>query len=126
MTSPWTATNPIIIIGAGFAGLALAQGLHLRGVPFVVYEQDELLTRSYGHRFRLDAAGIDALLETIPPELADLFEKTCPKLISKAPKIRDPRTLEEIPLPARPEPTGKGPLPIDRWVWCAPCKVDLS
>ncbi|KAF2159694.1 hypothetical protein M409DRAFT_29856 [Zasmidium cellare ATCC 36951] len=114
---PWTDSNPVIIMGAGFAGLALAQGLHVRKIPFLVFEQDELSTRPYGHRFRLDEAGIDALLETISPELGDLFEKTFPRLISKAPKIRDARTLEEMPLPSRPEPTGKGPLPIDRtWI----------
>lgn len=89
---PWTEANPVLIIGAGFAGLVLAQGLHRREIPFVVFEQDKLSTRPSGHRFRLDAAGIEAVHETIPLELVDLFEKTCPKVISKAPTIRDTRT----------------------------------
>lgn len=121
----WNDGLPIIIIGAGFAGLALSQGFHRRKIPFLVFEQDELLTRPYGHRFRLDDAGIEALHETISPELGELFERTCPKLISKAPTVRDPRTLEELPVPPRPIPPGKGPYPIDRQAGYESCECSF-
>lgn len=74
---------PIIIIGAGFAGLILAQGLHKHNVPFLVFEQDQLSHRPGGHRFRIDTDGTEALYETIPDDLGDLVSRTCPTLINR-------------------------------------------
>lgn len=70
-------SNDILIIGGGVAGLVLAQGLKHRGIPFKVFEHNERLsTKSHGYRFRCEAAGLEALQETLSPEMWDLLEKT--------------------------------------------------
>ncbi|KAF2170479.1 hypothetical protein M409DRAFT_19300 [Zasmidium cellare ATCC 36951] len=108
---------PVIIIGAGFSGLTLAQGLHKHGISFVVFKQDHLSYRSGGHRFRIDTDGSEALYETIPNELGDLFSRTCPKLINRSPTFADPETMELLDFPKRPQKPGRGPSPIDRtWI----------
>ncbi|KAK4496839.1 hypothetical protein PRZ48_011288 [Zasmidium cellare] len=108
---------PVIIIGAGFAGLTVAQGLHKHGIPFLVFEQDELSHRPGGHRFRIDTDGPEALYETIPTELDDLFTRTCPRLINRSPTFADSETLELLDFPKRPPKPGRGPSAIDRaWI----------
>ena len=61
-----TTLLPIIIIGAGIGGLALAQGFAKNGVPFKVYEADSSLhARTQGYRVRITDEGIDALQENL-------------------------------------------------------------
>lgn len=104
----------MLIIGAGFAGLVLAQGLHKHGIPFLVFEQDSATSRPGGHRFRIDTDGTEALYDTIPDDLGDLFTRTCPKLIKRAPTFADPISMEMIDFPKRPHKSGRGPSAIDR------------
>ena len=70
-------TAPIAIIGAGLAGLALAQGLHHHNVPFKVFEKDLPQKRTQGFRFRLGDNGAHALSSLLSEEMWDLFQRTC-------------------------------------------------
>ncbi|MEA1649480.1 NAD(P)/FAD-dependent oxidoreductase [Nitrospirillum sp. BR 11164] len=68
----------VAIIGAGLGGLCLAQALTRAGIDCVVYERDAALdSRSQGYRLRIDADGADALSRCLPPNLYDLFRRTC-------------------------------------------------
>lgn len=70
--------DPIIIIGAGLGGLALAQGLHKSSIPVKIYErglsQD---LRSQGYRLRIHGDGLDALRSVLTDEIWNLFKDTC-------------------------------------------------
>lgn len=69
--------DPIIIIGSGLAGLALAQGLHKSCIPFMIYERDQSLNvRTQGYRIRLHGEGLSALRSVLIDEVWDLFEET--------------------------------------------------
>ncbi|KAI8955561.1 hypothetical protein F4801DRAFT_600847 [Xylaria longipes] len=60
--------RPIIIIGAGIVGLALAQGLKKEGIPFQIYERDETLDhRSAGWGITIHWA-LEALESCLPKE----------------------------------------------------------
>jgi 2-polyprenyl-6-methoxyphenol hydroxylase-like FAD-dependent oxidoreductase len=60
----------IHIVGAGLGGLALAQGLKHRGVPFRVYERDrDASGREQGYRISLNAEGRGALERLLPRSL---------------------------------------------------------
>jgi len=66
-------SKPVIIIGAGVAGLTLAQGCREAGIPFEIYEQLELSsTRSEGWAFSLHWS-LKHLDRTIGPELSARF-----------------------------------------------------
>ncbi|KAK1751943.1 cercosporin toxin biosynthesis protein [Echria macrotheca] len=68
----------ILIIGGGLGGLCLAQGLKRAGVPFRVYERDaDASWRPQGYRLRINGEGVNALKETLSPELWERFENTC-------------------------------------------------
>ncbi|KAF7197296.1 Dual O-methyltransferase/FAD-dependent monooxygenase CTB3 [Pseudocercospora fuligena] len=110
-------TTSVVIIGAGFGGLLLAQGLRKHNIPFQLFEQEQLSERPKGHRFRIGEDGTEALYATIPNELGDLFTKTCPKLIDPRPSFWDPKTLAKVDILPRPKRPGRGPCAIDRtWV----------
>lgn len=71
-------TLPVLIIGAGLGGLCLAQALRKNNIPFELFEQDERRNfRSQGYRLRINHYGIDALEESLTPEVFDIFERTC-------------------------------------------------
>jgi 2-polyprenyl-6-methoxyphenol hydroxylase-like FAD-dependent oxidoreductase len=70
-----STTTPIIIMGAGISGLALAQGLLKLDVPFHVYERDSALNvRAQGYRVRISGNGIEALKQLLTPELYSRLE----------------------------------------------------
>ena len=110
--------DDVLIIGAGVAGLVLAQGLKYRGIPFKVFERDESLsTKDQGYRFRCEAPGLEALEETISPELWDLLEMTHPKDSPPVLTILDPYTSEkkgEMNTIPDLSPRGQRCYPIDR------------
>lgn len=69
--------DDVLIVGAGVAGLVLGQGLKRRGVPFRIFERYESITsRRQGFRFGLNDEALDAIEETVPPEIWDLFAQT--------------------------------------------------
>src|SRR5262249_50801763 len=71
---------PVVIIGGGIGGLALAQGLRREGVSAAVYERDRSLTsRLQGYRVHISPGGSRALHECLPPHLFDAFDRTCGK-----------------------------------------------
>ncbi|TGJ84037.1 hypothetical protein E0Z10_g4727 [Xylaria hypoxylon] len=62
-------SKPIIIVGAGIVGLALAQSLKQEGIPFELYERDETLDqRSPGWGITINWA-LEALENCLPKEL---------------------------------------------------------
>lgn len=70
----------IAIVGAGLGGLCLAQNLRRRGIEAHVFERDKSpWERPQGYRLHLDADGINALHESLGPELYRLFDATSMK-----------------------------------------------
>jgi 2-polyprenyl-6-methoxyphenol hydroxylase-like FAD-dependent oxidoreductase len=70
----------VLVIGGGIGGLTLAQGLRRSGVSVAVYERDRAATdRLQGYRVHVNPAGSRALHACLPPELFDVFVRTCGK-----------------------------------------------
>jgi 2-polyprenyl-6-methoxyphenol hydroxylase-like FAD-dependent oxidoreductase len=64
-----TESNPVLIIGGGIVGLVLAQALHLRGVPFAVFERNPSpSSRDGGWGITIHWA-LSALQKCLPPAL---------------------------------------------------------
>ncbi|KAG0005227.1 hypothetical protein BGZ80_010023 [Entomortierella chlamydospora] len=73
-----TTPPHILIIGAGLAGLSLAQGLKRSGISFRVYERDPSPEfRAQGYRIRINHYGATALKKTLTEDMWQLFQKTC-------------------------------------------------
>ncbi len=63
------AQQKVIIIGAGIAGLSLAQGLKhaTPGIPFHLFERDSSASlRAQGYRIRISSDGAGALKRLLP------------------------------------------------------------
>ncbi|KAM3081318.1 hypothetical protein ACMFMG_004785 [Clarireedia jacksonii] len=74
--------EPILIIGSGLSGLALAQGLRQSSIPFKVYERESPNNvRSQGYRIRLHSEGLSALRSVMADDIWSLFEETCAETI---------------------------------------------
>jgi len=105
-------SNKVIIIGAGLGGLTLAQGLKKAGIPFHVYERDPTSDfRAQGYRIRLNHNGGEALKNNLPPELFNLFERTCGGIFAGFARINalDGKPLvEENPFNGQKGPGGPG------------------
>jgi 2-polyprenyl-6-methoxyphenol hydroxylase-like FAD-dependent oxidoreductase len=97
-----SVTSPILISGGGISGLALAQALLKASIPFHVYERDPYLSfRPQGYRFRVQAAGVDALRQLLPEKLFKRVQATC--AISSG-TVGPPTVLDAIT--AKPGPRG--------------------
>jgi 2-polyprenyl-6-methoxyphenol hydroxylase-like FAD-dependent oxidoreductase len=71
--SVFTATRPILIIGAGVVGLTIAQGCRQAGIPFRIFEKHNPTSqRSQGWSLSLHWA-LRSLGRTIGPELTALL-----------------------------------------------------
>ncbi|CAF9938261.1 hypothetical protein IMSHALPRED_000734 [Imshaugia aleurites] len=76
--SPTAIQQPILILGAGISGLALAQGLLKSHIPFRIYERDTHFNlRAQGYRVRIVGPGIEALQSVLSPELFSRLEASC-------------------------------------------------
>ncbi|OTA97645.1 hypothetical protein M434DRAFT_391841 [Hypoxylon sp. CO27-5] len=105
------AGPPVLIIGAGVAGLVLAQGLRLRSIPFRLFERYPLHS-SQGHRFRISKDGHAALNIVLSPQLQDLLRRTAPERNRFEPRYID---AKELSYPT-PKPTSDS-VPVDRtWI----------
>ncbi|KAF7198111.1 Dual O-methyltransferase/FAD-dependent monooxygenase CTB3 [Pseudocercospora fuligena] len=88
-----TTNRLILIIGAGVAGLALAQGLHKHGIPFRIYERYPQSSTAHGHRFRCSHLAVEQLKSVLSPKLQQLLEDTIPIADDSMPQYTDCREL---------------------------------
>lgn len=102
---------PILIVGAGVAGLTLAQGLRLHSVPFRIFERQARSHIKQGHRFRISRDGQTALNSVLSPRLQDLLRRTAPERHRFAPRYVDARRLD-FPAPEPVDPADS--MPLDR------------
>ncbi|KAF2184875.1 FAD/NAD(P)-binding domain-containing protein [Zopfia rhizophila CBS 207.26] len=108
-----TPPDPILIIGAGVAGLILAQGLRLRSIPFRLFERHPQSYRAQGHRFRISKEAQIALDSVLSPQLQGLLRQTAPARNRFEPRYVDARRLD-FP---KPTPAGPESMPVDRtWI----------
>lgn len=70
-----TPNLPIVIIGAGIAGLSLARTLHQRGIPFEIYESQRQ-DHSVGYGITLRSWAWRPLLEVLGKDEQELRRKT--------------------------------------------------
>lgn len=61
----------VVVVGAGIAGLALAQGLMRRGLDVVVLERDRDLAATGGYKPHLAPEAVAALRQVLPPALLE-------------------------------------------------------
>ncbi len=67
----------VLIAGAGLGGLCLAQALRRRDVDVDVFERDKSpWDRPQGYRLHIDADGVNALHQSLTPDLHRLFDAT--------------------------------------------------
>ena len=72
----------ISIIGAGLAGLGLAQGLKQSGIPFHIFERDTSASfRAQGYRIRIGPDGAAAIKRLLPVHLWKAFEATSAEIV---------------------------------------------
>lgn len=73
-----TQQRPILVIGAGISGLAVAHGLQKHNIPFKLFERDLSHTyRAQGYRLRIAAEGLTALEYLLGQATWDNFLLTC-------------------------------------------------
>ncbi|KAG8157910.1 hypothetical protein KVR01_012182 [Diaporthe batatas] len=114
---------PILIIGAGVAGLTLAQGLRLRSIPFRIFERQAQTHIKQGHRFRISREGQAALNSVLSPELQDLLRRTTADRRHHAPRYVDARKLEfPVAVPVDPAES----MPLDRTFFRMLASLDLQ
>ena len=71
------ATLRVLIVGAGLGGLCLAQALQQHDVEVAVFERDNSpWDRPQGYRLHIDSDGVQALHQSLTPELYHLFLAT--------------------------------------------------
>lgn len=73
----------VIIVGAGLGGLCLAQSLRRLDIEVEVFERDKTpWDRPQGYRLHLDSDGINAIHQSLPHKLYELFDATSMKPLS--------------------------------------------
>jgi len=103
----------ILIIGAGIAGLVLAQGLRLHSIPFRLFERHPRSYRAQGHRFRITKEAHGALKSVLPLDLQHLLIRTAPANSTSQLQYVDARKLEF----SQSTPPNTDSFPIDRrWI----------
>ena len=109
-----TGVSRVLVIGAGPAGLALAQGLHHAGIEVAVHERDGALdARPQGYRILLNGDGWTALRSCVPEPVYALAEATSGHL--DGPATRFDQRLEAVGTWGA-DRTADGTRPVDRAV----------
>lgn len=91
-----TSQTPILVIGAGLAGLSLGQALKESGIDFKIFERDQAASfRAQGYRIRIDQRGGDALKHLLPTHLFQRFDATSAPVVPGGHRV-DALTHEEI------------------------------
>ena len=73
----------VLIAGAGLGGLCLAQSLRRLDIEVEIFERDKSpWDRPQGYRLHLDSDGINAIHQSLPPDLYGLFDATSMKPLS--------------------------------------------
>ncbi|KAJ8122303.1 hypothetical protein ONZ43_g1468 [Nemania bipapillata] len=104
---------PILIIGAGVAGLTLAQGLRLRSIAFRLFERRPQSHIFHGHRFRISKDGQSALNSVLSPLMQSILRDTAAERHSFEPRYVD---ITKLDYPA-PTPVDPESMPLDRaWI----------
>ncbi|KAF2211539.1 hypothetical protein CERZMDRAFT_43330 [Cercospora zeae-maydis SCOH1-5] len=68
-------TKPVLIVGAGVAGLCLAQALKKAGIDFRVFERDAHIdARPQGYRLKFEADAAQSLKNILPDSVYEAFE----------------------------------------------------
>ena len=76
------AIGHVVIIGAGLAGLGLAQGLKRNGIDFSIYERDPAVDyRAQGYRIKIFPDTIEHLKQLLSSELWEEFESSCAETV---------------------------------------------
>ncbi|KEF60984.1 uncharacterized protein A1O9_02548 [Exophiala aquamarina CBS 119918] len=104
------ASNPVLIVGAGVSGLALAQALRKAGLPFKVFESD-LSTSFRAQGYRIGIKG-DNLQACLPLELWTRFKDGSGKPPQNISRV-DAIITECLPSNFGP-PSGNGNAPTRR------------
>ncbi|KAI9696310.1 MAG: hypothetical protein M1820_008233 [Bogoriella megaspora] len=106
-----TSEFPVLIIGAGISGLALAQGLRCRSIPFRIFERHPQSRLLQGHRFRISPEGAEALQRVLPSDLYELFLHTGAKNAPFQPRYVDAKGMN---FRERKRVENPNSIPIDR------------
>ena len=123
MPQSTVAQAPLLIIGAGVAGLTLAQGLRLHSIPFRIFERQARSHVKQGHRFRISRDAQAALNSVLSPQLQDLLRRTTAERQHFAPRYVDARKLE-FPSPEAVDPADS--MPLDRSFFRMLASLDLE
>ncbi|KAI0889450.1 FAD/NAD(P)-binding domain-containing protein [Annulohypoxylon maeteangense] len=108
-----SSDQPVLIIGAGVAGLTLAQGLRLRSIPFRLFERHPQSHSSQGHRFRISRDSQAALNSVLSPQLQALLKRTAADQFLFKPRYVDAKKLDFAKL----TPVDPDTMAIDRtWI----------
>ena len=77
-----SAVGHVVIIGAGIAGLGLAQGLKRNGIDFSIHERDPAVDyRAQGYRIKIFPDTIGHLKQLLSSELWEEFENSCAETV---------------------------------------------
>jgi 2-polyprenyl-6-methoxyphenol hydroxylase-like FAD-dependent oxidoreductase len=92
----------VIVIGGGTGGMCLAHGLRRAGADVQVFERHRTRTDGlHGYRVGIDPDGSRALKDCLPPEVFELFTRTC----ARPPEtfaFLDERLRRTLTVPLRP------------------------
>ena len=106
-------SGPILIIGGGLAGVALAQGLHKHGIDFLIFERDTAPdTRWQGYRIKLFPNTVPDLQYLLSEETFQLFEQTCAETVMGETTLN---ALNASPIASR-KLYGPEPYTVDRGI----------